>query len=92
MVMIAEILSLGLNIYMWIIIIHVAMSWLVTFGVLNLSNPQAQKLVELLEKATNPVMKPIQKYIPPIAGIDISPIIAIIGIQILERLVWGILA
>ncbi len=91
MTMIAELLSLALTIYLWIIIIHVALSWLVAFGVLNTSNPQAQKLVELLAKATDPVMKPVQKYIPPIAGIDISPIIVIIGIQILDRLVWGIL-
>lgn len=74
--------------YIFIIILHIAVSWLLAFGVLNADNPQAKNLVKLLGKLVDPVMKPVQKYIPPIAGIDLSPVVVIIGLQILNQLLW----
>jgi YggT family protein len=88
MILIANILTLLLNVYMWAIIIYVIVTWLVAFGVLNTSNFRARQIVELLERVTDPVLKPIQKYVPPIAGIDLSPIIAIVAIQILKYIIW----
>lgn len=87
MYLIADILFFLLDIYLWIIIAYVIMSWLVAFGVVNTSNPNARKITELLARLTDPVIKPIQKAIPPIAGIDLSPIIVIIGIQVLKKIV-----
>lgn len=87
MYLIGEILTLALNIYTFIIIVQVVMSWLIAFGVVNTANPQAARLVETLEKLTEPVMKPIRRFIPPIGGIDITPIIVIFGIMILERFI-----
>jgi YggT family protein len=91
MSLIAEILILLLNAYLWVVIAFVAASWLIAFGVINTANPQAARLTELLQKLTDPVLKPIQKYVPPIAGIDLSPIILIIGIEILKSIVARLL-
>ncbi len=90
MILIAKILTLLLNLYLWVIIAFVIVSWLIAFGVFNASNPQARQLVELLEKLTDPVLKKIQKYVPPVAGIDLSPIVVIVGIQILKYIIWQI--
>ncbi len=90
MILIANILTLLLDVYLWIIIGFVIVSWLIAFGVFNAGNPQARQLTELLQKLTDPVLKPIQKYVPPIAGIDLSPIVVIIGIQILKYVIWSI--
>lgn len=87
---IGKILLLALDIYLWIIIIQVALSWLVAFNVVNLSNPQAQNFVRLLQKATDPVFTPLRKFIPAIAGIDITPIIVIFAIYALQNLVVSI--
>lgn len=87
MYIIGEILILALNIYTFIIIMQVVLSWLIAFGVLNTGNPQAARLVEGLEKLTRPVMEPIRRFIPPIGGIDITPIIVIFAIMILERFI-----
>ncbi|HEY8964603.1 MAG TPA: YggT family protein [Alphaproteobacteria bacterium] len=87
MALIGSILIWLLQLYTFIIIVQVILSWLVAFGVLNLSNPQAAKLAELLEKLTEPVMAPVRKFIPSIGGIDISPIIVIFGIMLLEQLI-----
>lgn len=87
MAMIGELLILALNVYTFIIIVQVVLSWLIAFGVINTGNPQANRLIEGLSKLTDPVMKPVQKMIPSIGGIDISPIIVIFGIMILQRVI-----
>lgn len=84
---IGQLLILALQVYTFIIIVQVVLSWLIAFGVINTANPQATRIIDLLSKATDPVMKPVQKIIPPIGGIDISPIIVIFGIMILERVI-----
>lgn len=86
-----ELLYLLLEIYTFIIIASVIASWLVAFGVLNLSNPQAANLVRLIGRAVDPVMNQVRKYVPSIGGIDISPIIVIFGIIFLQRLVHKML-
>lgn len=90
MIFLAQIIGLIIQCYIFVIILHIAVSWLIAFRVLDTANPQAQNLVSLLQKATDPVMKPVQKYVPPIAGIDLTPVIVIIGLQILNNLVWQV--
>ena len=89
MIFIGQLLLLALQAYFWIIIAGVVISWLIAFEVVNTKNQQARNLVALLEKATDPVYKPLRKYIPPIGGIDITPIIVIIGISVLQRIVYS---
>ena len=86
---ILSLISLAITIYIWIIIIQVLISWLITFDVINVGNAKAQNLITLLKKATDPVFKPLQKYIPPIGGIDITPIIVILALSLLQRALWG---
>ena len=89
MYVIASILSLAINLYILVIIIQVAVSWLIAFEVINADNAQAKNLLALLKKLTDPVYKPIRKYIPPIGGIDLTPLIVIIGLQLIEHfVVW----
>jgi YggT family protein len=90
MALIGQILIWLLQLYTFIIIAQVAISWLVAFGILNLSNPQATRLVEALGKLTDPVMTPIRRYIPPIGGIDLTPLVVIFGIMLLEQLIGRI--
>lgn len=90
MVMIGKLLLLCIDIYFWIIIASVVVSWLIAFDVINAKNAQAQKLLRLLEKVTEPVYRPLRKFIPPIGGIDITPIIVIIGISIVRAIVVNI--
>lgn len=83
--------NLVFNIYVGIILLQVAVSWLINFDVINASNERAQNLIALLKKATDPVYKPIQKYVPPIGGIDITPLIIIILLSIIKSILIGIL-
>lgn len=87
MAAIGQFLLFLLDVYFYIIIASVIISWLIAFEVLNLKNPQAQNLVNLLNKLTEPVYKPLRKFIPPIGGIDITPIIVIFAIFLLKNLI-----
>lgn len=90
MILIGQILMLLLNVAFWIIIIQVVMSWLITFEVINVRNPQAANVIRLLDKTTEPVFGPLRKIIPPIGGIDLTPIVVILAIYLLKSLVASI--
>lgn len=81
---IVYILQMALTVFYWIIILQIVISWLLAFDVINLRNPKAQNLIQLMNKITDPVYKPLRKFIPAIAGIDITPIIVIIGVILLR--------
>jgi YggT family protein len=89
-VLIGKALLLLLDIFFWIIIIQVVLSWLIAFGVVNINNAQARKFVEIIYRITDPVYRPLRKIIPPIAGIDITPIIIIFAISILKNVVASV--
>ena len=80
-------LSLLISLYIWVILLQVVVSWLLIFGVINFEHPQAKNLVSLLERLTDPVYKPLRKYIPPIGGIDITPLIVILGLSLLQSII-----
>lgn len=85
MVLIGQILILLLDIFFWIIIAQVVLSWLLAFDVINIKNQQARNLVGLIHKITDPVYKPLRRFIPAVAGIDLTPIIVIFGISLLKN-------
>ena len=91
MYFLVSIISFCINIYVLVIILQVAMSWLVALDIVNSDNDAAVKLMTLLKKLTDPVFIPLRKYVPPIGGIDVSPIIVIIGLQILGSLLTRML-
>jgi len=63
------------------IIISAILSWLVAFDVINLRNRMVYNIAHFLDAVTRPVLRPVQKIIPPIGGVDISPIIVLLIIQ-----------
>jgi YggT family protein len=84
---IGSILIFALQIYTFIIILEVLISWLIVFEVINVRNDKAQNLLKLLKKMTDPLYSRIRKFVPPIAGIDITPLIVLFGIWFLQMLI-----
>jgi len=76
-----------LDIYFWIILATVIMSWLVAFNVINGSNPYVRQVGFALRKLTEPLMGPIRRMLPDLGGIDVSPIVVLIGLQFVRYLV-----
>lgn len=67
-----------LNLLIWAIIISAILSWLVAFDVINLRNRFVYSVSHFLDAVTRPILRPVQKIIPPLGGVDISPIIVIL--------------
>ena len=73
-----------LDLYFWIIIAVVASSWLIQFGIINYSNPTVRQILQGLRALTEPVLGPIRRMLPNLGGLDVSPIIALLGVQFLK--------
>ena len=81
---IATLISLLIDVYMFAIIVEVIISWM---------NPGSYNPVSsLLHSLTGPLLRPIRHLVPPIAGIDLSPLFAIIGLQVLRMLILPLLS
>jgi YggT family protein len=74
-----------LNLLVWAIIISAILSWLVAFDVINLRNRFVYNVSRFLDAVTAPVLRPFQRIIPPLGGVDITPIIVILIISGLLR-------
>ena len=84
-----------IDIYTWIVIASAIMSWLVAFGVINVRNQFIRVVVDLLYRLTEPLLRPIRRFLPNLGGVDISPIILLLGLYFLQSLlheyVWPVL-
>ena len=81
-----------INLYIWILIIHVIFSWLVAFNVLNTSNRFVYSVLDISYKLTAPPLNFIRRFLPNLGSIDISPIILILGLMFFRNLVFEMLA
>lgn len=84
MIIIGEILNFAINAFIFVIIIQVAISWLIAFDIINVANPKAQQLIKMMHRITQPVYGQIQKVVPSIGGIDITPLIVILGLSLIQ--------
>ncbi len=83
------IISFLIDLYVLVIIIQVAMSWLIAFDIVNADNEAAIRLLNVLKKLTDPVFIPLRKYIPPIGGMDFTPLVVIIALQVIPPLIFS---
>jgi len=86
-----DIVDMVLQILVWIIIVQVILSWLVAFNVINTSSNFVRTVLDGLDRLTTPLYRPIRKIMPDFGGIDFSPIVLILAIQILRRLNQGLM-
>jgi YggT family protein len=85
-----SIADLLLNILFWIIIIQVIMSWLLAFNVLNTSSNGVRTFAVAIDRITAPLYRPIRRMLPDFGGIDFSPLVILILIQVIEKLLDGV--
>ena len=85
-----QVVDLLLRVLGWIIIGQVILSWLVAFNVLNTSSQGLRAFLSALDKITEPLYRPIRKVMPDFGGIDVSPLVLLLLIQILRMLLSGV--
>ena len=87
-----DIANLLLSILTWIIIGQVILSWLLAFNVLNTSSQGVRTFAMALERITAPLYRPIRKILPDFGGLDFSPLVILILIQVIKKLLAGVVA
>jgi YggT family protein len=85
---ILDVLLLILQLYTYVIIAAAILSWLVAFNVVNRYNEVVRSIWNLVTALTEPLLRPIRGMVPNFGGIDISPVILLLGIFFLERIIW----
>jgi YggT family protein len=68
------------DLYTWVVIIAVILSWLVQFNVINSSNRFVSIVIDFIYRATEPVLNKIRGYLPNLGGLDLSPIVLILAL------------
>ena len=88
MLSLAVLIDKVIDIYTWIVIAGAIMSWLVAFGVVNISNKFIRMVVDVLYRLTEPVLRPLRRILPNLGGVDISPVILLLGLFFVRSLLW----
>ena len=91
MVFIIILLVKALDIYLWLIIGSVLISWLIMFNVLNMRNRWVYKGVSLINRAVNPPMEQLRRVIPPVGNIDFTPMVLMFAIMWFRNFLWSLL-
>jgi YggT family protein len=79
-----QILLLILDVAWFVVIAHIIMSWLINFNVLNRNQPLVWQIWTGLERLLEPIYGPIRRVLPNLGGLDLSPIVLIIGLYALR--------
>ncbi len=75
-----DVILVLLDLYWWVVIIMIVMSWLFTFNIINAGNQLVDIIWRVVTGLTEPVLRPIRRYMPNLGGLDLSPIILFLAI------------
>ena len=82
-----DVILIALELYSWAIIISAVVSWLVAFNVVNMRNEVVRSVAMSLYQITEPALRPIRRILPNLGTMDISPIILLLLIMLIERII-----
>lgn len=77
------VLKYVLWIYGWLIVIQAVVSWLIAFNIINTYSRPVAMVLDFLYRVTEPVLRPIRRFVPVMGGLDIAPIILLLAIYLL---------
>ncbi|MFM8542258.1 MAG: YggT family protein [Chakrabartia sp.] len=88
--LIIDILRILIDVVWWIIIVQAILSWLIAFNVINTQNPVVRQIWMALDRMTQPIYAPIRRILPDFGGLDLSPLVVLVGLAIINRVLTEI--
>jgi YggT family protein len=82
-----DVILIALEYYSYAIVISAVLSWLVAFNVINIRNQVVRAIVMGLYQITEPAFRPVRRLLPSMGTMDISPIIVLLLIMLIERVI-----
>ena len=92
LLMLLQIAHIILNVAWWLIIIQAVLSWLIAFNVINTRNDVVAGIWTTLDRMTEPLYRPIRRIMPDFGALDLTPMVVLIIIIILDGPVLNYLA
>ena len=86
MITLLEICQILLDVVWWIIIVQAILSWLIAFNVINTGNEFVRSIWHALGRMTEPLYRPIRRILPDFGALDLSPLVVLLGIVILDKI------
>ena len=83
-----DVIVILLQLYIYLLIAAAVLSWLIAFNVVNTRNQFVGMVGDFLYRVTEPVLRPIRNVMPNLGGIDVSPVILILIIILIEKLIY----
>jgi YggT family protein len=87
MIALLQTISLLLDLVKWVFLIMIIMSWLISFNIINTRNQFVYSVWRGLNQVTDPILRPIRRIIPPMGGLDLSPLIVFVIIFFLQSFI-----
>jgi YggT family protein len=78
-----------LSLYLFVLFVTAVLSWLVAFSVVNTRHPLVSIIGDILYRITEPLLKPIRRYVPNVGGLDMSFLVLIVLIWFVQQVVIG---
>ncbi|HVZ00967.1 MAG TPA: YggT family protein [Dongiaceae bacterium] len=88
MIALAKLINAVVQIYIFVLIVQVIMSWLIAFNVVNTRNRFVYMVADVTYKLTEPLLRPIRRVLPNFGGIDVSPIVLILLLYFVRDLIF----
>jgi len=82
-----DVILIALDLYSWAVILSAAASWLIAFNIVNMRNNAVRAIAMGLYQITEPALRPIRRVLPSLGTMDISPIILLLLIMLIERVI-----
>lgn len=76
-----------IGLLIFVMFIYMAFSWLITFNIVNLRNPAMAQIYTMCQRIVEPILTPIRRFIPPMGGLDLAFLVAILGLLWLKDFV-----
>lgn len=83
-----DLIGTVISLYNWVLIAWIILSWLIAFNIINRYQPFVSRVMDVLSRLTEPVLGYIRRYIPLVAGIDLSPIILFLALGFLKSVLY----
>lgn len=82
---IVEAILILLDLYTWVVLASVIFSWLYAFGVINARNQIVSAIGDVLYRMTEPLYRPIRRFMPDLGGLDLAPLVLLLLVYIIQR-------
>ena len=82
-----QVLSVALNLYWWVVLVAVIMSWLVALNMINTHNQIIRSIGNIVHQLTEPVLRRIRRVIPSAGNVDLSAIVLFLLILLLQQVI-----